>query len=1341
MTTSGTGANLSVGNNNTDTTYAGVISGTNSASALTKIGAATLTLTGNSTYVGPTTISSGTLQIGNGTTDGSLAGGILNNAALVFNTAGSPSYGGAISGTGTLTKSGSGTLTLTAGNSFNGVTTINSGTLQFGDGTTGHDGTVAGAIVNNASLVFNLAGTGTYNGVISGAGNFTTTAGTVVFNATNTFTGPLAINAGSVQLGGGHSTLGSGSSAVTLANAASAAIYLNINNDGPINYSIGSLSGGGALGGNIVIQGGSTLTVGTDNTSTTYAGHIAQGSWANGNLTKVGTGTLTFAGTFDAWGNLAVNGGVLQVASPGYIYPTFGIATVSTGGTLKLNGGWGSGTGGFNGNFSTRPSNLVIDNGTIDMAGSYTSWGRSFTIGAGGATLKTEAGVTWALNNDIYWQYYGGNTMAPIVNNSSLTLDGSGAGQFNIPLSGTGALTKIGTGSWSLTGSNTYSGVAAVNAGTLQLGSSNALLGGGAISFGGGTLQFSSANTVDYSGVIVNSGSAIAIDTNGQNVTFATSLASSNSGGLTKIGAGTLSLTGSHVYTGPTTISAGTLQFGDGTTNGSIVAGSGIADNATLAFNVVGNQSCGNVISGTGVLTKSGAGTLTMTGSNAYTGATTISSGTLQIGDGTTDGSIASSSGITNSGALVFNVAGSQSYGHVIGGTGTLNKSGSGSLIFTATSTYTGATTINSGTLQLGDGTSGHDGSLANTVSIVNNGSLVYNPSGTVSYSGGISGLGSLTKSGSGTVQMYGWSTYSGPTTINSGVLEFGFTEGLNGTSAVTLANVAGAALANNFNNWGEEMVIGSLAGGGALGGNVILNGHSLTVGSDNTSTTFAGVITQGSWGYGSLVKVGTGTLTLTGSETYAGNTTISGGVLDLTGQIRSTFGVITVGSGATLRLHNWTGLATSGWFSGNDSPANSTLVIDGGTIDMAATAGAYNNGRGFTIGAGGATLLVSQPGTSWEVSSSPVFWQGAFGPVTDNSTLTLSGAGNGQLDIPLIGAGSLTKSGSGTWTLTGSNSYSGATTVSAGTLKLANVNALGAGDLTANGGTLDLNGKSVAVGALSGSGGTITSMVSGTSTLTTTVASGTATFVGNVTNGAGSVALAKSGAGTLVLSGSSSYGGGTTVNGGTLNLNSDQALGATTGPVAIHDGATLETSASFLFNASRNVNLSGSATIDTQANTNTIGGLVSGSSATLVKQGSGTLILSGSLTMAGLNANNGVTQLAQSGSIGAVNIAAGAMVTMAAHSGSSYNVLDVSSLTISGSTSALAVDSSAVALHADGLAAGNDYAQLGAYGIANDGAAPASPEAVPEPGTWSLLLSGLGLLIGRRLPRRRTIK
>ncbi|HQU41361.1 MAG TPA: autotransporter-associated beta strand repeat-containing protein, partial [Pirellulales bacterium] len=261
--------------------------GGSSSASLTKAGSGTLILTGNNTYSGGTTISAGTLQVGNDTATGTLGtGAVVDNAALAFYRSGTATIANAISGTGTLTQSSSGTLILTGSNSYTGTTAISSGTLQVGaGGTTGSLGT--GSVTGGYTVLAfdrsdNLTVSNALNGNISvvqeGTGILTLTGG-------NAYTGSTTVNAGgTLQVGSSNANVlpnGAGTGTVVVNGT------LDLNGYSP---TVGGLSGSGTVTSSV--SGASALRVGNNNQASTFAGVIQDGS-GTVSVTKVGTNTLT----------------------------------------------------------------------------------------------------------------------------------------------------------------------------------------------------------------------------------------------------------------------------------------------------------------------------------------------------------------------------------------------------------------------------------------------------------------------------------------------------------------------------------------------------------------------------------------------------------------------------------------------------------------------------------------------------------------------------------------------------------------------------------------------------------------------------------------------------------------------------------------------------------------------------------------------------------------------------------------------------------------------------------------------------------------------------------------
>jgi autotransporter-associated beta strand protein len=635
---------------------------------------------------------------------------------------------------------GAGTLTLTAAVNTYGATTISAGTLQIGNGTTGSIGT--GAVTDNGALAFNLGSATTVSNTISGTGTVSQGGtGTVTLSGTNSYSGGTSITGTSTLGVGSNTALGTGG--VTMA-------------DGTTLQSAGAVS----LSNGIAITG--TGNVDTNGNATTLSGVVSGGT-----LNKAGAGTLTLTGT-----------------------NTYGTTTISAG-TLQI----GNGTTGSLG------TGAVTDNAAL-----------GFNLGS-----------------------------ATTVSNT---------------ISGTGTVSQGGTGTVTLSGTNSYSGGTSITGiSTLGVGS-NTALGTGSVSMATGT-TLQSATAVSLSNGIAITGTGN-VDTNGN----ATTLSGVISGGtLAKVGAGTLTLTGTNTY-GPTTIAAGTLQIGNGTT-GSLGTGA-VTDNAALGFNVGTAATVSNAISGTGTVTQGGTGTVTLSGNNSYSGGTSITgtstlgvgsntalgTGSLSMATGTTLQSAAAVSlsngvAITGTGNVDTNGNATTLSGTVSGGT--LNKMGAGTLTLTGTNTY-GPTTIAAGTLQIGNG--GTTGSLG-TGAVTNNGALSLNLSNSTALTNAISGTGSLTNFGSGTLTVSNTNTYSGATNLNAGTTIAAANNAFGSGGTVTNANgstlqMQSVKLTNNVVNngtitsTGTTTITGNLTGSGTVVATIIGNNTATQINANGGSQTLA---------------------------------------------------------------------------------------------------------------------------------------------------------------------------------------------------------------------------------------------------------------------------------------------------------------------------------------------------------------------------------------------------------------------------------------------------------------------------------------------------------------------
>ncbi|ELO9183475.1 autotransporter-associated beta strand repeat-containing protein [Salmonella enterica] len=1042
--------------------------------SVVKSGDKTLTLSGTNTYRGGTLISDGTLVASNVEALGT--GNVTDNATLELSTGGD--FANNIGGTGSVVKSGDKTLTLSGANSYTGGTTISGGTLVASN----VEALGSGDITDNATLELNTGGD--FDNAISGSGQVVKSGDkTLTLSGANSYSGATTISGGTLiathvnALGtgaidnrasllldasgqftvtdlttesGGNTEIGAGSTlqATTLTQKSDSTLTINLNSNtaDPVIHAASQVS----LAGTLDITGvGDVLDsdpASTDDLDTFTL--IASDKTIAGDFEK-----LTVAGmdadladfiTVD--GRIDDTGKQYELTTALTWYADRDDAVTDAHGTFNLTNADGS--------FAV---NTVLENvdATLDPA-SATGWDGTSLIKQGAGTLILNAENTYTGGTTIS----GGTLVATNVDalgsgdvTDDATLELNTGGTFDNAISGSGQVVKSGDDVLTLSGANSYSGGTLISDGTLVASNVEAL----------GT-----GDVTDDATLELNTGGDFTNNIGG-------------TGCVEKSGDDTLTLSGSNTYTGGTLISGGTLVANDVNALGT----GDVTDDATLELNTGGDFT--NNIGGTGRVEKSGDDTLTLSGSNTYTGGTLISGGTLVANDvnalGTGD--------VTDNAALMLNTGGD--FTNNIGGTGRVEKSGDGTLTLSGGNTYTGGTLISGGTLvatnvdALGSG------------DVTDNATLELNTGG--DFDNAISGSGQVVKSGDETLTLSGANSYTGGTLISGGTLVASNVEAL-GTGDVTdnatLELNTGGDFINSIGGTGRVEKSGdetlTLSGTNSYTGGTLISGGTLiatnvdALGSgdvtDNATLELntGGDFTNNISGSGQVVKSGDETLTLSGANTYTGGTTISGGTL-VASNVEA-LGTGDVTDNATLELN------TSGTF--DNVISGSGQVVKSG--DDALTLSGANSYTGGTTISGG-TLVASNV----EALGS--------GDVTNDAVLELNTGGDFTNNIS--GSGQVVKSGDETLTLSGANSYTGGTTISGGTLIASNVEALGSGDVT-NDAVLELNTGGDFDNAISGSGQVV-----------------------------------KSGDDALTLSGANTYTGGTTISGGTLVASNVEALGS----------------------------------------------------------------------------------------------------------------------------------------------------------------------------------------------------
>ena len=1002
----------------TDQILSGVISGDGSMTKDTGA-SSTLTLSGANTYTGGTTVNAGTLSAGSSTAFGTSGLGLDSGTTLDLNGQsvgiGLTGSGGGLTGGGTVTNSAIGTSVSLSLGGF-GTQTF-SGTMQDGAGTvslivygngatfTGTNtftggisvalynavfvisdsgslgsGAFAGAIsiANGATFKYSSSANQILSGAVSGAGALmkdTSTTSTLTLSGTNTYSGRTTVAAGTLQVlntntGSAVGQLGSGP--VSLAAGAT------------LEFTNSATSDNGYVVNNTIDGDGRLLFDGPDGSITTLGGDNA---YTGGTQINSGTVNIDSYDTIFGTGAVTMTGGAVRA--------TNAPRTLANDFVLSGSVGFGAAT-------NITGSIMLAGDTTITPAGNFGSSAWSGAVNLGANTLSTsETGPNVDLG-------IGGGTWA---DGNSFTIAGA--------ISGSGGVTHNAPGTLLLTGANTYTGATTVSAGTLVIGEAGSLNSGsyaGAIAVASGAnFVYSSSVDQTLSGVISGAG----------NFTKDTGVTS------------TVTLTGANTYTGTTTVDAGTLVIGNGGTIGALGSGA-VVDNAALAFNRCSNVYLSNTLSGSGSLTQAGSGTLWLP-ATTFSGAIYIDAGVLNLASGNSQNNYypgAPAITVNNGGTLAFGgyTVWGQGSNLTLSTTSTITVNQGGAIDFGGTTQILGNLILNNATITTGTQNGYGDGwgsfSVLGTLtatgtSTINAGATGFNnlsngagnapnlsiqtpdAADSLTINAPIASGVSLVKNGAGTLTLTGANIYTATTTVNAGTLKAGSTTALGSNSAVTLASGATLDLA------GFDASIGSLAGDGGAVTDSSATAVTLTTGGDNTSTTFGGVIQNGS-GVISLTKANWGTLTLTGANTYTGATNITGGTLSLAGSLD-------VGTGtATLAVADGAALTGSGVITGGTLAASGTGTVNltgnnmVGTITTSGTVGAFafNNNQSLaldSIDAGanaiaitttpgsGANLVLNSGAVLASTASGTAIELAADGVFTNNADSGALSAANGR--------------------------------------------------------------------------------------------------------------------------------------------------------------------------------------------------------------------------------------------------------------------------------------------------------------------------------------------------------
>ena len=1299
-------------------------------------GAGKLILTTANTYAGTTSITAGVIQIQNATALGALASAgttiTATGAALEIYGTSALSIPETFTINGTGLSSG-GAIKLVGASSaatLTGAITVASASRINTDVTAGTNTlTISSAITNTGGLTFGITSAGaiTVSGAIGGTdatNSYITKDGTgsgkLILSSANTFAGPASVSAGVVQIQNkdalGSATPGTGSSSTIVANGAALEISgaslsipegITINGTGLSSTgAIRNILGANILSGTVSLTADARINVdaGTLSMTNTSAAISLSGNALNvgvytstsmyisgpltgtGSFTKDSTGSLYLSGNNSAYtGAISVFNGVMNVQNANALGAITGSTAVYTGAALQLQGGiaFAAEPISINGNGVSNDGALRNILGANTLAGAISLTGAA-RINVDAGTLSTTAIALGA--NNLNTGVYSGTSMYA-------------TGE----ITGSGILTKDSTGTLYVSGnSSTYSGAVNIYNGVLNLQNNNGLgtnagnttvynnaslqvqnnitspepiiITGAGFGSLGAIRSISGANAltgnisltnnarinIDAGTLSITTGtlalSTYALNTgvySGTSMSITSLLTGDASSTLTKDSTGTLNLSGNNTgYAGAISVYNGILNAQSSNALGATSGTTTVRAGATVQ--VLGNSL--NIpepitINGDGVATNQGA-IRNPSGNNSWSGLITLGADAriVTTGSASTDSLIIITGGInTGNFTLTADATKGMRIDGVVTGNGGITKIGNDTLAITGTNNYTGATIVNNGAISVRNiaafgGTGG--------ATTVNTGAAVY-----------IVGAG-FNIAEPFVLNSLGVSNANGAIWIPSS------------SGATTLSGLITTSAASRINNDGASLLTIGTAG--------ITNTGGLTLGVNGTGgMTVTGIIAGTNASTSNLTKDGTGAgkLILTTANTYAGTTSITTGIVQITNQDAlgssspgvTGYSTTTISNGAALEINGASSFTIPEVINTNGYGVSST-----GAIRLISGAAAANLIGGITAQTDSRINTDVSVGTNTlTISTASVTNTGglSFG-IASNAGITISSA--------IAGAGGITRDGSGTGKLilATANSYTGTTTITSGIIQIQNGAALGnasANTVVAAGAALEINGATLSIAepfALSGNGisndGAIrnltgTNSISGTITLnanarinvdagslsatsSTSLATNTfslnagvntATSMGITGAITGSGTLTKDSLGTLVLSGTStSYTGAITIYKGVVNIQSADALGGTGAGTTVYSGAALQvqTSSTTVF-AAEPITISGTGisndgVIRNITGTNTLAGPITLAAISRINSDAGTLAFSNTnsialatygLTMGG-NGNNTVT-------------------------------------------------------------------------------------------------------------------